>query len=149
MTREIVETLQGVEAMASSAANHASPAQQPINGLAEGAGSEGRTPKLETLSVESEDSSRSNQGPIRTSSRGDGVANPRVKRGSRRKVETEDLNGGLEAPQRLRLERSAKSKGDSSTKPSGDETNENEGVVESPMFKQVKFENSAASTQCG
>jgi hypothetical protein len=165
MTRDIVETCQGHETMASSGPNRGSPvgednggrknaessnhqAQHLVNGLTEGAGVGNRTPKLESVSADGENSSRSNQGSMKASVRGDEVAKQGGKRGSRRKGEPEGLVGGTETPQRSRLERSAK-RGDSGTKLAGDEINLNEGVVESSMFKQVKFENGAAISQAG
>lgn len=153
-----METRQGVEAMASFGAKHTSPLGEyeggrtespkhlkelPMNGLTEGVGLGNRTPKLETLSGEGENSSR-------TSSQGQEGAGRGEKRGSRRKNEAEGVIGSMDTPQRLRLERSAKSRGDSSMKPIEEEINGNEGgVVESSMFKQVKFENGAAIAQSG
>ncbi|KAG0577270.1 hypothetical protein KC19_5G143600 [Ceratodon purpureus] len=115
-----------------------------MNGVKE----EARALKREAVSADGENSSRSNQGSMRASSRGDEGGSQGAKRGSRRKGEPEGVTGGLETPHRPRLDRSAK-RGDSGTKPVGDETNLNEGVVESSMFKQTKFENGAAITQYG
>jgi len=151
MTGNLVETRQGVEAMASFGVKPSSPLEEnegertespkhqkklPANGVTEGVDSGNNTPKLET-SGEAENSSR-------TSSQGQ-----EGKRVSRRKSEAEGLLESMDAPQRLLLERSAKSRGDSGMKPTDEEINENEGVVESSMFKQVKFENGTAMAQSG
>lgn len=154
MTANLVETGQGVEAMASFGANPTSPLAErtespkhhkklPMNGVTEGVDSGDKAPKLETtLSGEGENSSR-------TSSQGQEGGTRGVKRSSRRKSEAEGLLEGMDTPQRLRLVKSAKSRGDSGTKPTHEENNENEGVVESSMFKQVKFENGTARAQSG
>lgn len=149
---------QGVEAMASFGATHAAPLGEdegrpptaspkhhkklPMNGLTEGVGSGNRAPKLETLSGDGENSSR-------TSSLGQEGASRGATRGSRRKSEAEGVLGSMDTPQRLRLERSAKGRGDSSMRPTVEKTNEDEGVVGNSMFKQVKFENGAAVAQSG
>ena len=78
----------------------------------------------EGLKLEAELSSRSNQG------------------GAMRIMEAVPGSSSADTPQRPRRERSAK-RGDSK------EIDLNEGVVESSMFKQVKFENGAAISQSG
>lgn len=55
----------------------------------------------------------------------------------------------MDASQLLKSERTTRSRADSGTKQTDEEILESEGVVESSMFKQVKFGNNTAIAQSG
>lgn len=94
------------------------------NGMINDSKVEFNTLKVEVPIMEGDTSSRSDQGSGRVSSLGDDQSKQGSKRGRRRKTEFEDTGGGIETPLRHRLDRSAKSKGDTPTK------SMKEGIIE-------------------
>lgn len=113
-------------------------ATEPMHGT----GPEDKLLKVEIFNLESDNSSRSDQGSVRTS-RGDEVVKQTGKRRRPRPSEPEDL----ETPQRTT--RSTKCKEDSVTKPAEKMKTDIGSIMKSPMSKQVKFENGCSINQSG
>ena len=108
------------------------------NGMINDLKVEFNTLKVEVPIMEGDTSSRSDQGSARVSSLGDDQSKQGTKRGRRRKTELEDTGGGMETPLRHRLDRSAKSKGDTPTKSIKEGIIETEkGEVQSLISKHI------------